>query len=400
MNQARSQMAAGIPEDQEEAFRAFITGTINQVEKICKKRSISPSELPRPSYRAYRFLKSIDLQNLPSGKGDQLLDPCHQVRVRNLNKICTMLHERMEELLHKRKFDPGNLSEDDPEIVQMLADISEVVADVERICQEKDVTPGDLPGRSQKAFQWLCFLSNRQQLLLHLGTLATAIQYSQKAPCRKKLPAASRKLPVMITFYNTATLYRSRLAKDNVIDLVINEGFIGAHLAIIQDLICAALTGQPPEAKARVKEYSTGEEFNEISLALILSTGVKTQSHSPQGQAVDLEDVFHRINGRYFDSKLEIPQLTWNKTITMRKFGHYQPDTDMVMISITLDTHDVPGHVIDFVMYHELLHKDMGVKVVSGQRRAHTPAFRSAEKQFENYEESSKYLDRLTASLR
>jgi hypothetical protein len=43
-------------------------------------------------------------------------------------------------------------------------------------------------------------------------------------------------------------------------------------------------------------------------------------------------------------------------------------------------------------MYHELLHKVMGSKVVNGRRYAHTPAFREAERAFPRYEEAEAFL--------
>ncbi len=55
------------------------------------------------------------------------------------------------------------------------------------------------------------------------------------------------------------------------------------------------------------------------------------------------------------------------------------------MISRTLDYADVPAFVIDFVMYHELLHKKLGVAWRNGRRAVHTPAFRREENRFEQY---------------
>jgi predicted metal-dependent hydrolase len=72
--------------------------------------------------------------------------------------------------------------------------------------------------------------------------------------------------------------------------------------------------------------------------------------------------------------------------------GHYDFFRDLVMLSVTLDDPDVPDFVVDFVMYHELLHKVMGSKVVNGRRYAHTPAFREAERAFPRYEEAEAFL--------
>ena len=75
--------------------------------------------------------------------------------------------------------------------------------------------------------------------------------------------------------------------------------------------------------------------------------------------------------------------------------GHYNFMTDTVMLSLTLDDARVPAYVVDYVMYHELLHKQLGVNVVNGRRYAHTPEFRSAEQAFPHYEAAVAFLNKV-----
>src|SRR5262249_55996835 len=98
------------------------------------------------------------------------------------------------------------------------------------------------------------------------------------------------------------------------------------------------------------------------------------------GRAHDRNEIFARVNAAYFGGLMPRPTLAWNRTLTARKFGHYQPGRDTVMISVTLDAPDVPDYVVDFVMYHELLHKKHGSMNVNGRRLAHSPAFRAEER--------------------
>jgi predicted metal-dependent hydrolase len=79
--------------------------------------------------------------------------------------------------------------------------------------------------------------------------------------------------------------------------------------------------------------------------------------------------------------------------------GHYDYFRDIVMLSVTLDAPDVPDFVIDYVMYHELLHKAMGAEVVNGRRYAHTPAFREAERKFPRYDEAEAFLQETAHKL-
>ena len=108
-------------------------------------------------------------------------------------------------------------------------------------------------------------------------------------------------------------------------------------------------------------------------------------------------EIFNRVNEEYYSGDIERPILIWNRTITHRKLGHYQPSTDTVMISITLDNPGVPSFVLDYVMYHELLHKLIGVQVVDGRHYAHSPAFNIEERKFRQYAEAKDFLKNYVA---
>jgi hypothetical protein len=99
----------------------------------------------------------------------------------------------------------------------------------------------------------------------------------------------------------------------------------------------------------------------------------------------DLARSFDRVALRYFNGELSRPRLTWNRTLTGRKFGHYDPITNTVMVSCTLDDAEVGEFVVDFVMYHELLHKKLGADWGNGRQAVHTAEFRQQEKLFEQY---------------
>jgi len=46
----------------------------------------------------------------------------------------------------------------------------------------------------------------------------------------------------------------------------------------------------------------------------------------------------------------------------------------------------VPRYFIEFVVYHEMLHADMGTEEHEGRRSIHSREFRKRERLFEDYE--------------
>ena len=400
MNLARERLSTGIPPSELDAFRQWVRTTVAGIEQICRKHKTSPDQLSTPTYHAYLFLKELNLEDLPVRDNPDL--PVKQkVRVTNLIAVCNDLQKRMAELVNGTAQDSNNIRlqvrVQAPVIEELRRYIQAQVSHVEAIYQQTSSGPGELPARSRRAYQWLVFLSSEENLQAHLAGLKIGSEAGRQAACRAKLPLQRRNLPVKLEFFHLSALYRAKLQKIGLqqdgLHIVANEGFITAPQAILEALICAALSGNSSPHLSQVRGYAETEAFSEI----LMDLGVTGANTGPvtRGRHYDLQEVFERVNAAYFDGRLDPPRLAWNRTITHRKLGHYQPVTDSVMISITLDQPRVPTYVIDFVMYHELLHKDLGIRLANGKRYAHTKAFRQEERKFEYYTQAQEFLNQL-----
>ncbi len=104
-----------------------------------------------------------------------------------------------------------------------------------------------------------------------------------------------------------------------------------------------------------------------------------------------LESSFHRVNLSYFDGMIDIPNLKLGQK-SVSSLGSYSYATDTITISSAL-LHDL--ELVDYVMYHELLHKKHQFKSKNGRSRHHTTQFRKDEKAFPNSELMEKRLSRL-----
>jgi len=96
-----------------------------------------------------------------------------------------------------------------------------------------------------------------------------------------------------------------------------------------------------------------------------------------------LEGSFHRLNEQYFWGTLDIPNLTWGSW-SRRQLGSYDFGTDTVKISQILHPENASTFLLDYVMYHELLHKKLQFKSKGAPKDANTPRIRKAKIIFEN----------------
>ena len=79
----------------------------------------------------------------------------------------------------------------------------------------------------------------------------------------------------------------------------------------------------------------------------------------------------------------------------MRKYGHYEHAHDTIMVNAVLDRKTVPAFVIDLIIYHELLHKQLGITWKNNRIAAHTPELMEKERRFKYHEQAWAVLRKL-----
>ncbi len=102
-----------------------------------------------------------------------------------------------------------------------------------------------------------------------------------------------------------------------------------------------------------------------------------------------LAQSFDRVNEKYFTEKVEMPNFKWHSN--KRAWGFYDYKTDIISMNLALQKKDL--ECLDYVMFHEMLHKALKFHSKDGKSTYHTKEFREREKQFENYEFVEKSLN-------
>lgn len=390
MTTVRAELAAGLLPEEAPAFRQRVRAAVAEVEQIVRRQRRAPRHLPAPSYRAYLFLKNLDLERLPLREAGAPPPAAPPVRVRNLIAIAERLNDDLDALTR----DGAAPAQGDPRVAALLAQAQQQSTAVEALCAERGSLTAGLPTPSRRAYQWLKFLGEAEALQDALAALALARQVLALARWAWRPTLAS--LPVRLAFYPTAYLYRMRPV-GGVARVDIAPGYINAPTSVLEAVLRAALGYNRRPVRAALHAYAAGPEFAEATMALELTT--EPPPGSRRGRHYDLDEVFQRVNAGYFEGRLARPRLAWSRTITGRLLGYYQRSTDRLMLSLTLDDARVPPSAIELVMYHELLHKHLGVAVVNGRHYAHTDAFRRAERQFRQYAEAKAFLDQVGVLL-
>lgn len=193
-----------------------------------------------------------------------------------------------------------------------------------------------------------------------------------------------------------ATLYSFKINKSGLVSVKLHVAFRRAP----DDVLAQAARVMLARRRGRKVERSLYDSFIRAmpDTDFELPGARRATSRATQGPGVhrSLEESFQRINQEYFQSQLPQPELCWSPVRAKRLLGSYHHRKDRLIISRVFDSPKVPVFVLDFLMYHELLHKFLGVgRKDDGRRCIHGKEFRDLEKQYRQYNEARQFLKRI-----
>jgi len=381
VREVREAVAEGLDAEGKRSLTERIEMLLGEAEAACRAQGGSPRGLPTPSRRAYEYLKGLDVAALPTSDAPMVRKPV--VKLQGVVSLERALGEVMTKEL-------TTLLESDDACAGLLARVQRHVRDIEAICSRRGATPAQLEGAGASVYVWLHVLADEGHLRQHLRALARAQRVL------KRWLEESWTLDVRLL--NMRALWRRRY-RDGRVEIKLHQGFMYATEEVWEALGERALADRPGRHPV-VEAFVDSAAFEGVVFALATATE-DLEEASTQGVVYGLEASFERVNAMYFEGEMVRPRrLRWSQAPTIATFGHYHFGSDELVLSASLDDPDVPAFVVDFVMYHELLHKKHGVQVVDGRRIMHPRAFRRDEARFEEALQAEAMLTALARRLR
>lgn len=119
-----------------------------------------------------------------------------------------------------------------------------------------------------------------------------------------------------------------------------------------------------------------------------------SSSYKTAGIHYNLDELFEKVNNDYFSSSVKKPSLGWSMNRSTRRLGFYDHERDLLVISKIFDHRRVPDYVVEYIMYHEMLHIVHPVARVKGRRIVHSKTFKKQEILFEEYTSATRWLNK------
>ncbi len=149
-----------------------------------------------------------------------------------------------------------------------------------------------------------------------------------------------------------------------------------------------------PAHAARYRKYVGSRAISEKAHLVRQMRGRK-RIENPAGNVYDLNEIFEDLNLRFFYGLMARPTMSWSQSSARNMLGHYDPAHNAIVISRVFDHLRVPRFVVEYIVYHEMLHLKHPVKLRGSRRCVHPKQFQEEEKLFPRLEEAKEFLKKL-----
>lgn len=205
---------------------------------------------------------------------------------------------------------------------------------------------------------------------------------------------------IHVEFFPFAGLtHTARLRQDRLL-IRVSDLLVDAPESVLESLALILL--------AKIYRRTVDEEHHALYRRFILESPMQERAKTARtargrgprpavarGRWQDLDTNFDRLNAQYFGGKLERPRLAWSTTRSRRILGRYEATHHTVFISLFFDSPRIPDFVIDYVLYHELLHIRHPSRARDCRLVTHTPEFRAEERHFKDYKKATDWIRKI-----
>jgi hypothetical protein len=199
-----------------------------------------------------------------------------------------------------------------------------------------------------------------------------------------------------VQFYAFASLNNTIRMREGRLYVRVSDLLQGAPEEVVEALahiLLAKMYRKPigREFSLRYRRYTASRHVIEKA-HLIRQIRGRKRMQTPQGRTYNLEAIFDDLNIRFFHGLLARPQMSWSQSHARNRLGHYDPAHNAIVISRAFDHPRVPQPVLEYIVYHEMLHLKHPVKLRGSRRCVHSAEFQAEEKLFPAAAQAKKFL--------
>jgi hypothetical protein len=202
-----------------------------------------------------------------------------------------------------------------------------------------------------------------------------------------------------VEFYPYSSLVLTIRRREDVVFVRFSDLLRQAPLAVLEGaaalLLSRVFRRKAPAALVRpYLDYSRSDRTRS-RISRMRKGRVRPAHTGPRGRHFELESLFELLNNKYFHGTLERPQIGWSKRSWRRQFGCYDPGPNHILLNRRMDHPGIPQFVVEYVLFHEMLHVKHPTRRSGCSLVSHSRDFREEEKRFTEFRRARRILDRL-----
>jgi len=213
------------------------------------------------------------------------------------------------------------------------------------------------------------------------------------------------KTSVECKFHDYAGLKATAALKENKILVKASRGFrsssnevlVGLALGLLSKLFYKKIPESAENYLLDYKQFVNRESVSRLHDALRERRGRKGKIVS-KGKFFDLQASLNKIITVYPEvlNALPTPEITWSSGESRRVLAFYDSAFNKIVVNKKLDRAGVPEHVVDYLVFHELLHIKHPTTYhdESLRRCVHSREFKQEEKKFYAFDLASGWLEK------
>ena len=287
---------------------------------------------------------------------------------------------------------------------------------IENRLREIGAVPEDLPSQSRMAYyairryvrewkRWEIWAEKARKRRSEEGLDEKDMRWKEKPAHDLRLQRISDNMadklgleePVSAEFYRFTTIRLTGRLKDGVLRIRVSHLLRDAPDFVLASAVATIMFKRLGKIDAYysniLKSYVKTNEIAE-RVERYRKQNARKELKGEKGRYHHLRQSFNRVNRRYFNNDIKGLTLTWGRA-GRRTLGHYDHAKKTIVISSLLDSPHVPNYVLDYIMYHEMLHHVLRAHYRNGRRVIHSREFREMEKNFSQYKRAKKMIARV-----
>lgn len=200
-------------------------------------------------------------------------------------------------------------------------------------------------------------------------------------------------------YYPYSGLSHTLRVRDEIAHVRISDAVRGAPAAVMEALAAILLA----RVYRRRVPLQMAREYRAFAVTTLASHKMRRLRRQrarhrgtiAQGNSHNLETLYDRLNGEYFGGRLRRPHLAWSGRAWRRQLGCFDGALGQILINRRLDRAEVPEFVVEYVLYHEMLHQKHPLRLAAHCRlESHSAAFRREERRYAHFHRAMRYLKR------